>query len=303
MSSMNVKRVQTIFINSANRVSGDINDFQINLPQSFIRSDDNTQIRLSVVHLSFNKNCLGFSGGSIVVTADDNSNLTVFGTQRQFTLSIPAGYYTVYTFQSLVVTWLNSIETSVAPSSTLTWIMNYISSTNKYSFTPPNDGFKYSFIFNNCGNLFGFSKYSTQWFNNTTGLLSDSPINMDTDTSIFLHTDLPRKHGGALQNIDDVEFKDSTILCAIPNYSCPFQNINIDVSNNFVYYLSTSQINNMRLWLTDQNNNNINLYYDWILALKIEYIEINENDQILQCLQDIKNMLGYITLHPKLNSP
>ena len=297
-----IKRVQTVFINSANRISGDINDFMINLPQSYIKADDNTQIRLSVVHMCFNKNYLGFSGGSLVVTMDDNPSLTHFGTSRQFTLNIPPGYYTIYTFQALVVNYLNSVEISVVPTSTLTWIMNYNPSTNTYTFIPPNDNFKYSFIFNNCENLFGFNVYSTQWFNNSNPLTSNVAINMDLDTSIFLHCDVPRKHGGAIQNVDDTEFKDSSILCIVPNYSAPFQNINIDSANQFVYYLATKSINNIRFWLTDQNNNPINLYYDWVLALKIEYIEQNESDQIISLLSDIRDSIRFITLHPKLLS-
>ena len=180
--------------------------------------------------------------------------------------------------------------------------MNYNPSTNTYTFTTPNDGFKYSFIFNNCENLFGFNVYSTPWFNYANPLSSTIPLNMDTDTSIFLHCDIPRKTGGAIQNVDNTEFKDSSILCVVPNYEIPFQNINIDVSNQFVYYLSVKQLNNIRFWITDQNNNPINLYYDWVLALKIEYIETGEMDKIESILSEIRDSIRFIALHPKLLS-
>jgi hypothetical protein len=52
---MNVKRVQTIFINTKNRTKGSTQDCIVYLPDNTIRSDEGVQLRLTVLHSCLNK--------------------------------------------------------------------------------------------------------------------------------------------------------------------------------------------------------------------------------------------------------
>jgi hypothetical protein len=59
---------------------------------------------------------------------------------------------------------------------------------------------------------------------------------MNKDNSIFIHSDIPRKYHGSLHNYDDIDFRECNILAAIPMQFSPFDNISIDVNNQFIYY-------------------------------------------------------------------
>jgi hypothetical protein len=143
-----------------------------------------------------------------------------------------------------------------------------------------------------------FSNNVTQTVRYPNTLWSDIPVLMNSDTSLYLHTDLPRRNHGAIDNLEHADFRESSILCCIPNLTPPFQNMFINPENQFVYYLSVNKIDSFRLWVTDEYNNPVDLKYDWTLALKVEYIEIDAMDEQTKCLMEIKDAIKFMALAP-----
>jgi len=279
-SAINLKKVQTLFINSDNVIDEqNINDFYVYLNDSLIKADDdNTDIRVSVIHLCINRSYYTIESNITFILNNVTQNIIT-------NFTIASGYYTVYTFRLYLLTILVS------------WIITYNESTNTYTFTPPSDGNTYTFTFINSGNLFGFPNTVTNMFENSSPITSSMPILMNLENSLFIRTDIPRRRYGAKDNLSGSTFVESNILCAIPMTFAPFQNITIDVSNQFLYYLSVKEVNKFRLFITDQYSNPIPFRYDYTIALKFEFIETKLQDDTLKTLQEIRDLLKYITLH------
>lgn len=281
---MNVKRVETLFINSKNRSQGEINDFILNLNDGILKTElKDVQIRLSVVHLCINRSYYTVEEGTRFVL----SNVTL-GTSNEY--EIRAGYYDVNTFAAYLI---NEILNG--------WSISWDPSRNTYAITPPLDDNTYMFTFINSGHLFGFDDISTNEFSSTSPLISTRPIMMNIDQSLYIRTNLPRHKMGGVDNLKSSTFTESDILCVVPMRFSPFDNITIDPSNQFVYYLSVNEVHSLRLYVTDQKGVSIPLKYDWDIALKFEFIELNVVDDQLQCLREIRDMLKYIVLHPKMS--
>jgi hypothetical protein len=211
------------------------------------------------------------------------NNLTL-GQSTEF--GIRTGYYNVNTFIAYLLTLL------------INWKIDYDAIRNMYTFTPPNDQNTYNFQFFDSGHLFGMEENSiSDSFSYDNPLTSTKPILMNLDNSLYIRTSIPRKTGGAVDNLSSPDFVESDILCCVPMNFSPFNNINIDVSNNFIYYLSVNQLTTFRLYVTDQSNNPIDLQYDWTIGLKIEYCNLDDDDETLQTLQEIRDLLKYTVLH------
>jgi len=126
---VNVKREQLLFINSASRINGSIQDFNMFLNDQMIRSDDyDSTIKVSVIHFSCNRS---------YYTVENNVTFTLnnITLNTSMTYTIPSGYYDVYTFKTYLLTIL------------MGWNITYNKSTNTYTFIPPID--IWQFIFNN----------------------------------------------------------------------------------------------------------------------------------------------------------
>jgi hypothetical protein len=277
---MNVKRTQTIFINSANRLSGDINDFNVHLHDQLVKAVDNkTQIRISVIHLCMNRS---------YYTVRNNTNFMInnLTTGQSTEFGIRTGYYNVNTFSAYLLTLL------------INWKIDYDASRNIYTFTPPNDQNTYSFQFFDSGHLFGMDEdIISDSFSYDNPLTSTKPILMNLDNSLYIRTSIARKPGGAVDNLTSPDFIESDILCCLPMTFSPFNNINIDCSNNFVFYLNVQELTTFRLFVTDQSNNLIDLKYDYTVGLKIEYCNLEDDDETLKTLQEIRDLLKYSVLH------
>jgi len=280
---MNVTREQSLFINSENRLNGSINDFQVFLNDQIVQAENiNTQIKLSVIHLSINRS---------YYTVENNIAFQLICISNQINnviFTIPSGYYDVFTFRTYLLTIL------------INWTITYSKSTNTYTFISPIDGNVYAFQFFNCGNLFGFDNGITSNFDNSIPITSTKPILMNIDTSLFIRTDIPRTRYGCLDNLKSTTFQESDILCAVPQTFSPFNTITLSDSNQFSFYMSCKDLNSFRLYITDQNGNSIPLRHDYTIALKFEYISPQEQDESLETMQEIRDLLKYITLHKYL---
>jgi hypothetical protein len=97
--------------------------------------------------------------------------------------------------------------------------------------------------------------------------------------------------------MQSTSFYESDILLKIPIQVAPYDNI-VFVSNgndNYSYKLSVKQVNNMRIWITDENNNPLILPFDWSLTVKLEFSQ--EADETLQeSVSKIENYVKYLAL-------
>jgi hypothetical protein len=211
------------------------------------------------------------------------NNLTT-GQSTEF--GIRTGYYNVNTFSAYLLALL------------INWKIDYDASRNIYTFTPPNDQNTYSFQFFDSGHLFGMDEdIISDSFSYDNPLTSTKPILMNLDNSLYIRTSIARKPGGAVDNLTSPDFIESDILCCLPMTFSPFNNINIDCSNNFVFYLNVQELTTFRLFVTDQSNNLIDLKYDYTVGLKIEYCNLEDDDETLKTLQEIRDLLKYSVLH------
>ncbi len=60
--------------------------------------------------------------------------------------------------------------------------------------------------------------------------------------------------------------------------------------------MSSRVLNVFRLYITDQNSVAIPLKWDYTIGLKFEYIENRATDESLETLQEIRNLIKYLTL-------
>jgi len=118
---MNVKRVQTVFINSKNRTEGTIQDFIVNLPDNTIRSDEGTQLRLTVLHWCLNKSFYNVREGFKFILHQNISKVSNVYTIRP-------GIYNVCTFAEY-------IKSVILGKSR--WTFDYDATMNKYRIKAP----------------------------------------------------------------------------------------------------------------------------------------------------------------------
>jgi hypothetical protein len=284
---MSARRIQTVFINSANRLNGSIYDFQVSLNDGVVKAQDlNTELRISVIHLCINRSYYTVEAETTWTLLNVTQNTNVIYT-------IPPGYYDVFSFKVYLLSIL------------VNWTIIYLKSTNTYVFTPPADGNQYQFQFmNSSGCLFGFDDdITTVSFSNSTPISSSKPILMTLENSLFLRTDIPRKAFCAIDNLSSSTFNESDILCALPisGNEFPFKNIALSDSNQFSFTMGARELNIFRLYITDQNGTSVPLRYDFVIALKIEYMMVEEVDESLEVLMEIRNLLKYVTLDKFLN--
>ena len=294
MSSLSVKKVQTIFINTKNRTEGSVEDCIVHLPDNMIRADEAMQLRLTILHWCLNKSFYNVREGFKFILHNATS-----GTQNNYT--IRPGNYDVCSFAKYFKSVILGKDR---------WTFEYDHPTNKYRIKAPQYLYDRDdigveedvyFEFINCGHLFGFEDGITPITNHQTFLYSNRPVLMNTDNSVYLHCDIPRKHGGAIQNHDKAEFHDSSILAVIPIQDAPFENMAIDCSNAFTFYLNTNKIDKIRLWVTNERNEPLPLRHDYTLALKVEHLQINHPDYTLNLLGEIRDAIKYMALHPKFS--
>jgi hypothetical protein len=118
---MNVKRVQTSFINTKNRTEGLTHDCIVHLPDNTIRSDEGTQLRLTVLHWCLNKSFYNVRENYKFILHQNISGVSN-------TYTIRPGIYNVCTFAEYIK--------SVILGKT-GWTFDYGATMNKYRIKAP----------------------------------------------------------------------------------------------------------------------------------------------------------------------
>ena len=131
-------KYSSVFINSANRSSGTINNFTINFADGSIKADRGTVIKVNVMDLCLNRSWWS-TQQPVTFTIYKNGLIYQYGYVAQ-------GNYDVYTF-------LAAIQPSLPG-----WTVTYMPLTNTYQFVTPNDPNNYQIKFDNYWTMWGFPK-------------------------------------------------------------------------------------------------------------------------------------------------
>jgi hypothetical protein len=280
----NTKKYQTIIINSAHRENGTIGNFQINLHDKAIRTEDaNTVLKLSVLQLSLNKSWYTVSENTTFLLNNETQGKSV-------EYAIVPGYYSVTTLAAFLIKQF-SLGLTEANNQ---FMIVHDPSQNKFSFRAPSnypDSYSFTF-FDNSAHLFGFEDFSTTSpFTNAIDLISTRPVLMNKETTIYIHTSAPRRPFGAICNLEGGDFKESSVLCAITNIAAPFQNMTVDPANSFAYFLSGKELKDFSVFITDQNRKLLNLQVDWQMCLLVEHVDLTANMAETNIISEIRDMI------------
>ena len=134
-------KYSSVFINSANRSSGSINDFVINFADGTIKADKNTVIKVNVMDICMNRSWWS-TQKPIIFSVYRNGLAYSVG-------EIPIGNWDINTF-------LEQIQLNLQG-----WSISYLAVMNVYQFVTPNDAYSYQIIFTNYANMFGFPSGKT----------------------------------------------------------------------------------------------------------------------------------------------
>lgn len=229
------------YINSANRISGSNQNFEIDIvipPESQYDSiaivDASIPLTYYNVDAPYNKFTLVEGSNSVVIT-------------------IPPGNYNQRTFQTQLVTLLNT----GLPGS-FTYSMTFDSVTAKYTYSVSgNSGVQPQFIFSDyLVSQMGFTNHSTNTFVLDT-LVSTDVISFVPNNSLFIHCDLITEGNDILQDI----YANNVIPYSFITFSSP----NIE---HYSKPLKTTNHATMRISLQDAYGQEVILNgVDWNFSL------------------------------------
>lgn len=277
---MQTKQVSFLFVNSKNRITGTPYDFTVNFNNELIKAPKNHYIQLSVEQVSINRSWYSIQQGLNTFDIVDSNNNTT-------TVTFPIGYYTVNDVRARLQQVLS------------TWNIIYDKRTNKFNITRPSNAVTwYKFVFFNTAisNLLGYDVTEQPTFTLANmSLESTKPARVNEDTSILIHTDIPRQKFSAIDNITPI-LTESDVLCSVPIQSAPFDNI-VYIKNNdeFTYNVLAPSIHRVRFYITNEEGTLLQLPYDWNIVLGIKYIPF-ENNATDNALKDIRDMVKLFLL-------
>jgi hypothetical protein len=283
--STNNFRTQIIHLNSRNRLGGSISNYYVDFKNVLFSLQSPGLIRVEPLQAVIMRSWNSVDVPNNIFTISNDT------TTNQYT--IPPGNYNVKTFLIFLQKLL--------PDFTLAWKLE----TNKYYIQPPNDNMTYTFSFyNNSSYLFGFNPEDTPSFSYSNTLYSRIPINMNHSNVILVHTNLEKAKYTSIDNLISSDVVESNILLKIPINCAPYDTLiwRSNSENVVTYDLNCIHINRLNIWLTNEYGEQINLFHDWTLSLKVIYmegvIENNENQTTLQ-LNRMQDYLHYLVLNKK----
>jgi hypothetical protein len=272
-------RTQIIHINSYNRLRGTPDDFVISLGHGLLKTDSPGHIMLEPVQCVINRSWQ---------TVDQTNNLfQIYDGAELVDVVIPSGWYNVKNFLQALQALLADFSIGWSPT------------TNRYIFHPPNDTKVYRFIFSTWAcSLMGFNLGTELECSYNNPLESDLPVKMTHESVVLVHTDLPRQHMTAVDNLLTEEMRESDILLKIPITTAPFDNLVWRANSTGIckYTLATQNITELRIWLTDEFDRPLKAAYDWTMTLRVEYYADETVNQVENTLSNIRDYLRYMVL-------
>lgn len=290
---MSEQRSQIILINSTNRVTGTPYDFNLVFGDGLIHAAPGNTLRMVVIDACLNRSWYTINAGDNTFTL-----VAIVGTTSTYiTITIPVGYYDVYSMRSTLLALLN------AASQTSYWSITYsaITSTYVYGYTqgPATTGFYFRFGSNRCSEFMGFGPFvgTTGYISFTSTLTGVAPIKMNLENSVLVHCDVAKRPCSSLDNTNTTVFVESDVILKMCNSCAPFDNMiyQSQGNDNFNYDLAVTDITALHIYVTDENNRSLQLNFDWTITLKL--IEVaGDDERMLGIVREIKDYLNLIVL-------
>lgn len=236
MSIIDNERYQVFYINSRNRTEGTNSDFVYQVPLDRNQKYD----RIVLLDISVPKSYYLIQDGYNTFTLREGGN--------DFTITIRAGNYNRNSFRLILQTALN---TAGAYTYAITNDnLNTNGDDGKYTYTvSDNAGVQPYFIVGSyLYEQLGFEPNTSYQFS-TDSLKSVNVVNFTNETTLFMHCDrCTNKNDDVLQNLISTGSSDYSYVT--------FKNDNIEISSKI---LTTTDVDNFRFYLTDENNTPIDL--------------------------------------------
>lgn len=248
---------ELLYINSRHRAHGTPGDFTVAVPNSMLALSGNRRgrIKISVIDAVINR-CW-------YTVQETNNSFQVFDGSTTTSHDLPLGYFTALTLRTIIAGMLPA------------WSIGWSKETNKLTLVPPNDGRTYRLTFGDAScELFGFAPGAAPSGTHARPIVSDRPIKVNRENALLVHTDIPRAENSIVDNVLQPQFVESDILIKIPVTAAPFDNVvfTAGAGDLYAFVTTSTNINTIRFWITDELGRALEIPYDWTLTLRIDYI-------------------------------
>lgn len=286
-----IVKIHNLFINSSTRTNGVANDFTIYLKTPLLLMNRNNFFRLKCGRV-----CIP---NTINQVNSNNNSLSVTISRPSVPFSITSNVVLTtgnYTILSLLTELSNKIiGLAAANGITLKTNFSYEKITGRATLGLTGlDAIATTITLNFTSNkqlglFFGFTQSAVFSYTNTTSSVNvtgSQNVNVNPITNIFIRCNLPQRESYEYIVDNGVE---TDIIAKIPisNYT----------SGNYIYFensisycdLATNIIDNIEIYLTDNQSYSIDMTLEWNLALIIEEIGTYKLDVVLDNEANIKN--------------
>jgi len=236
MSIVDGENYQIFYVNSKYRENGTDNDFTYNLNLDRSKKYD----RIALLNISIPK--------SYYLVQDGYNTFTLREDITDYIITMRAGNYNRNSFRAMLQEQLNN--TGSYTYTITNDNLNTIGDDGKYTFTVSNNsGIQPLFIFaDNLYEQLGFNQNTSNQFIGNT-LKSVNVNNFTNESTLFLHCDrCTNKYDDILQNIISAGGNDYSYIV--------WNNDSLEINSKI---LTSHDMDNIRLYLTDENNVPINL--------------------------------------------
>ena len=275
-------RVQLVHLSSAARVSGSAGNAVFDITPGLIQADDGELMSVSLLSAAISR-----SWYSVVTGMNDSFRVSVAGGGTS-TVTISQGYHTILTLKAALQAALPI------------WAVQLDKLTNRFSFTPPNDGKQRTLLFTNaCCELLGFQLSDAPVALYPNAIVSTRPARLNSESAVLVHCSLPFARNACVTLLQaGARAALSTTLASIPCTAAPFDVITQQTSDSAAdsLMLLTNHVHSLSVWLTDQEGRSLEPAYDWTLTLRIEY-KRQENRQMEQDIASIRRYVQYFMLN------
>lgn len=289
---MSEDRSQLLLINSTHRATGTPSDFTITFHDGCIRAKPGHTLSMIVIDACMCRSwyTVSASNNTFTLTALTDTSST------QTLITIPVGYYDVYSMRTTLLGLLNSASVSAS------WAITYNPISNCYTYFynqgPATNAFTFTFT-GRCSELMGFGTLvgATAYVTYLSPLLSTAPVKLNKENAVMIHCDVAKRPCSTLDNINTTVFSESDIILKICNSCAPFDNMTYQSqgNDNFNFDLAVTSITALHIYVTDENNTPLQLNFDWTMTLKLVEWTGYDN-RLLEAVKEIKDYLNLIVL-------
>ncbi len=249
-------QTQLLHISSAGRTSGSIGDFTLDVPHGLVRAAATGRVRISVVSCSVSRSWYSITPQNNVLTVTSSA-----GSGGSGAFAFQPGYYTVLT--------LRAAAAALLPA----WAVTYDRVSNTFTFRPPNDGATYTLAAGGALRLaLGLAVGGGATGTHAAPIRSALPSRVSAETSLLVRSNLPLRKGSVADNYGGTEMRESNVLLEMPINAPPFDTLSYQNGGGepqHAFELTTTHLQDLRLWLTDETGAPIEPAFDWTLVLKV----------------------------------